>query len=124
MVQRLGVPEGIGKLFLVSYSLGANVTAKMLAEDGPDSPVTAAVACACPVDMLPLANYMAYNPWGKVWDSVLVHGCNTLIRSSPVLRQCVVAVVMSRHCLSLEFVVWHCGGGGGGGDDGDAADAV
>ena len=86
----------VTKLFIVAYSLGSNVTAKMLAEDGPDSPVTAAVVCACPVDMLPLSNYMSYDPWGKVWDRVLVHGCNRLISQSPVLKQCV-----SRCCRCL-----------------------
>lgn len=72
---------------MVAYSLGANVTAKLLAEDGPNSPVTAAVVCACPVDMLPLSNYMSYDPWGKIWDRVLVHGCNSLIRRSPILQK-------------------------------------
>ena len=85
VVKRLGIPAG-GNLFIVSYSLGANVTAKMLAEDGDKSPVTAAVVCACPVDLLPLSNYMSSDPWGMLWDRVLVHGCNKMVSKSRVLR--------------------------------------
>ena len=85
-IQRLGVPPG-GKLFLIAYSLGANVTAKLLAEDGDNSLVTAAVVCACPVDMLPLSNYLSHGAWGKIWDKVLVAGVNRLLASSPVLRK-------------------------------------
>ena len=73
-------------IYVVAFSLGANVVCKMLGEDGDASLVDGACLCSPPIDLLSMSNYLE-NTWqGKLFDQILVRGCNKLFEQEPLLR--------------------------------------
>jgi len=59
-------------LYGVGYSLGSNVLAKCIGEDGNMSPLAGACCLACPIDCLSMSNSLANTISGKLMDRVLV----------------------------------------------------
>lgn len=59
-------------IFAIGYSLGSNVLAKYLGEEGESSPITASVCLATPIDLLSMSNHMKYSFSGMLMDRVLV----------------------------------------------------
>ena len=57
----------------ISYSLGSNVLAKYMGEEGETCPLTAAVCCATPVDLLLSSRALLDSTTGKLMDPVLVY---------------------------------------------------
>jgi uncharacterized protein len=59
-----------GPLYAVGFSLGANVLLKLLAEQGNDSPLSAAVAVSAPYDLAACARALdSDDNWGKFYRS-------------------------------------------------------
>lgn len=70
------------RVFAVGYSLGSNVLAKMLGEDGDSTPLTGAVCVACPIDCLSSNNHLR-NTWiGQLMDRVLVRFVHKVVKES------------------------------------------
>ena len=66
-------------IYLIGFSLGGNVVAKLLGEDGVHSFVNRAVVCSPPIDLLSMSNHLANTFMGQCLDAVLVRGCNNLL---------------------------------------------
>ena len=71
-----GVP-----IILVGYSLGGNVVAKFLGEEGEECLVDGAIVCSPPIDLLSMSNHLCHGIVGQIFDKALVYSCNQELSS-------------------------------------------